>query len=325
MKRKIWKKITMVLMSAVLVISLGACASEPEKIVIGEGDWDSNAFHDQVVKVILEEGYGVETEIIIADTAVMISGLKNKTIDLALELWADNVPTYPEDIENGDYVKLATNFDDNVQGLYVPAYLVEGEDALLPDLKSVQDLPEYVEYFTDPENPDMGIIYGGPEGWSATAFLHNKMEAYGLDEHYNFKTIDSGATLNATLASAYAKGEPWLGYNWEPTWVMGLFDLVLLEDTPYSADDFAEGIGSFPSVDVQVVSTPEFVDEYPEITEFLKQYTTSSKLTSEALAYMQENEVEADVAAKWFLEEKQDIWADWVTEEAYDKIMAAIQ
>ncbi|PKM67647.1 MAG: ABC transporter substrate-binding protein [Firmicutes bacterium HGW-Firmicutes-2] len=325
MNWKIWKKITMVLMSAVLVISLGACASEPEKIVIGEGDWDSNAFHDQVVKVIIEEGYGVETDIIIADTAVMISGLKNKTIDLALELWADNVPTYPEDIENGDYVKLATNFDDNVQGLYVPAYLVEGDDALLPDLKSVQDLPDYVEYFIDPENPDMGIIYGGPEGWSATAFLHNKMEAYGLDEHYNFKAIDSGATLNATLASAYAKGEPWLGYNWEPTWVMGLFDLVLLEDTPYSADDFAAGIGSFPSVDVQVVSTPEFVEAYPEITEFLKQYTTSSQLTSEALAYMQENEAEADVAAKWFLEEKQDIWAGWVTEEAYDKIMAAIQ
>lgn len=324
MNQTLFRKITLVLMSALLILSLGACANEPDKIVIGEGDWDSNAFHDQVAKVIIEEGYGVETNIIIADTAVMIAGFKNKSIDLVLELWADNVPTYADDIANGSYVKLSTNFDDNYQGLYVPAYLVEGDDALLPNLKSVQDLPDYVEYFPNPENPNEGIIYGGPEGWAATEFLHNKMSAYGLDEHYNFKTIDSGATLNATLASAYAKGEPWLGYSWEPTWVMGLFDMVLLEDTPYSADDFAIGHGAFPSVDVQVASTPEFVNDYPEITEFLRQYTTSSDITSEGLAYMQENEVEADVAAKWFLKEKQDIWSNWVSEEAYEKILASL-
>ena len=319
-------RILLILLVAIFAVSLFAgCSAEEKTIVIGEGDWDSNAFHDQVVKIIIEEGYGVTTDIVTADTAVMISGLKTKDIDLSVELWSDNVPTYDDDIANGDYIELSINFDDNMQGLYVPSYVVEGDDAVAPDLKTVSDLKDYVHLFPDPEEPEKGIIYGGPEGWSATQFIHKKMEASGLDEYYNFKPIDSGATLAATIASAYGKGDPWLGYYWEPTWVLGLYDMYLLDDEEYSEENFNNGIGSFPTVDVTVVVSPEFEEEYPEIFAFLKNYKTSSAITSQGLAYMQENEVEADQAAKWFLSENEDLWKSWVTDEAYSKIMDAIQ
>lgn len=325
MKNKLIKRLITLVTVMLFVFVLSACTSEEKMIVIGEGDWDSNAFHDQVVKTIIEEGYGVKVDVVTADTAVMVSGLKTKDIDLALELWSDNIPTYQDDIANGDYVELSVNFDDNMQGLYVPSYLVEGDEAIVPDLKTVEDLKDYAHLFPDPENPEKGIIYGGPEGWSATAFLHNKMEAYGLDEYYNFKTIDSSATLSATLSSAYKKGEPWLGYNWEPTWIMGLYDMTLLEDSAYSAEDYKKGIGAFPSVNVMVVCTPEFKDEFPEIADFLSNYKTSSSLTSDGLAYMESNDVEADEAAKWFLNENEDLWKSWVTDEAYEKVKSAIQ
>lgn len=319
------KKVITMVMSLVLILSLSACSGQKEPIVIGEGDWDSNAFHDQVVKIIIEEGYGVETEIVTADTAIMVSGLKTQDIDVSMELWSDNVPTYDDDIAAGDYVELATNFDDNTQGLYVPTYMVEGDDAPAAGLVTVKDLKDYVDLFPDPENPDKGIIYGGPEGWSATAMLHNKMEAYGLDEFYTFKTIDSNSTLSATLSGAYEKGEAWLGYNWEPTWIMGMYDMTLLEDSAYSPEDFEQGIGAFPSVDVTVVATKGFEEEYPEVADFLSNYTTSSAITSQALGYMQANEVEADETAKWFLNENMDLWKPMVSDEAAEKIEAAIQ
>ncbi|MCG8502522.1 MAG: ABC transporter substrate-binding protein [Firmicutes bacterium] len=328
------RKMAGLLASIMLIFILTSCATDGENgkgatdekpIVFGEGDWDSNAFHDQVVKIIIEEGYGGQVDIVSADTAVMISGLKRKDIDVVLELWSDNVPTYQDDIKNGEYVELAVNFDDNMQGLYVPTYMVEGDNAIAPDLKTVEDLKKYAELFPDPEEPEKGIIYGGPEGWGATEFLHKKMKAYGLEEYFNFKTIDSSATLSATLASAYEKGQPWVGYNWEPTWIMGLYDLTLLEDTPYSAENYAKGVGAFASVDVMVVCANDFEERHPEIAGFLKNYTTSSSLTSAGLAYMQSNEVEADEAARWFLKENEDLWKSWVTEEAYGKIKKAIQ
>lgn len=313
---KLMKKLMILVAAIAIAFTISAC--EPEQtIVIGEGDWDSNAFHDQVAKIIIEEGYGVNVDVVLADTAVMVSSLKAGDIDLSMELWSDNIPTYEDDIRAGEYVYLSTNFDDNTQGLYIPTYLAEE----YPGLQTVQDLKDYADLFPNPEGGDKGIIYGGPEGWSATAMLHDKMEAYGLDEYYDFKTIDSTSTMNATLASAIANEEPWVGYNWEPTWVLGLYDLTLLEDSPYSPEDFEQGIGAFPSVDVNVVVNAEFEETYPEITEFLKNYETSSETTSEALAYMQENDVEAEAAAIWFLQENVDLWDSWVTDEAYDNII----
>lgn len=324
----ILKRVFSLVMVVSLLLALAGCGSSGEErrsITMGEGDWDSNAFQDEVIKIILENGYDVDVEIVTADTAVMISSLKTENLDVCVELWSDNVVTYEDDIANGDYVELGLNFNDNTQGLYVPRYLVEGADALAPGLKSVQDLMNYVDLFENPEDPDMGIIYGGPEGWSATEFMHKKMDEYGLSDVYEFKTIDSGATLAATLSGAYTKGEPWVGYYWEPTWVLGLYDMVLLEDSEYNADDFAQGIGSFPTVDVTVVSTQAFIDENPDLAEFFGNYHTTSAIINEALAYMQENEVEADEAAEWFLQERQDVWTDWVDDEVAAAVLEAVQ
>lgn len=303
-----------------IAITLSAC-KQPNVIIIGEGNWDSNAFHDQVAKIIIEEGYGIEVDVVPADTSIMVSGLKTNDVNLTMELWSENVLTYADDIANEEYVEVGTNFDDNAQGLYIPKYL-QLEN---PGLVSVMDLLDFPELFPNPEGGDLGIIYGGPEGWGASLHLHAKMIEYGLDELFTFKTIDSSATLNATLASAYAQEEPWVGYNWEPTWALGVYDMVLLEDSAYNPDDFANGIGSFSSVDVNIVVDNDFESSYPGVFAFLENYTTSSAITNSALAYMQENEVEADEAAIWFLLENTDLWESWVTADAYQDVLDAIQ
>jgi glycine betaine/proline transport system substrate-binding protein len=318
--RKMNKIFSLFLLITVVVV-LSACQSRGEEITFSEGDWDSNAFHNQVAKFIIENGYGVDVNIVLADTSIMVSALKAQNIDAALEIWSDNIPSYNNDLENNEYEQVSINFADNEQGLYIPAYLQEA----YPGLVSVTDLLDYAHLFPDPEGSDKSIIYGGPEGWAATIFLHDKMSFYGLDELYNFKTIDSGATLSATLASAYAQEKPWVGYNWEPTWIMGLYEMVLLEDSEYNPEDFAMGKGAFPSVDVTVVVRNEFQADYPEIYEFLSNYKTTSALTSEALAYMQENSVEADVAAIWFLNNYKELWSQWLPEDIYNKVIDALE
>lgn len=314
------KKILAITIAFFIVITLSACSTDPV-ITIGEGNWDSNTFHDQVVKIMIEEGYGVEVDVVPADTAIMLVGLKGKDINLVMEMWSENVVTYNEDITNGDYIEVGTNYDDNAQGLYIPRYLQEE----YPELVSVTDLLDYAYLFPNPEGGDLGIIYGGPEGWSATNHLYSKMEEYGLDAAYTFKSISSTAILNATLVSAYANEEAWVGYNWEPTWVLGIYDMVLLEDSAYSAEDFSNGIGAFPSVHVNINVDTDFEESYPEIFMFLENYETSSAIVNSALAYMQQNELQADDAAIWFLQEYTEIWEPWVTEDAYQNIMDSIQ
>lgn len=322
--RKIFNLLIVVLLFSAL-FSMSAC-KQTEKIVMGEGDWDSVIIHDQVAKYIIEKGYDVEVEIVAADTAMLIPALRNGDVDFSLEVWADNIVTYYDDVADGYYDELAVNFDDNAQGIYIPQYLKDE----LPQLVTVRDLidPDYVdsyiEMFRDPEDTSKGVIYGGPESWAATAFLNLKMEEYGLDQYFNFKTIDSTAALNTTLAAAYRDEEPWIGYNWEPTWIMGIYDMYLLEDDEYSEENFNAGIGAFPSVRVTVAATAGFDARYPEITEFLSNYETSTAITNAALAYMQENEASAEDTAIWFLDEYDSLWSTWVPSDVYDKVKATL-
>lgn len=314
------KKILGVFIALVAVVMLASCGTKQKELTIGEGDWDSNQVHDQIAKYIIENGYDVKVNIVLADTALLLSALKSNNVDVSLELWTDNIPSYDSDLEAGHYEEVSTNFADNKQGLYIPKYLQEQ----YPDLVSVEDLKRYSHLFDDPNGSGDQVIYGGPEGWAATEFMYQKVELYGLDEFYNFKTIDSNAILSATLKAAYDNELPWVGYNWEPTWIMGIYDMVLLEDSAYSEEDYAVGRGAFPSVDVTVVVRDGFKKDFPELYDFFSNYQTSTEITNKALAYMQENDVEAYEAAIWFLETYEDLWGTWVPEDVKTKVLDSL-
>ena len=64
---------------------------------------------------------------------------------------------------------------------------------------------------------------------------------------------------------------------------------------------------------------------YPEVFAFLGNYETSSAITNEALAYMRENEASSNETAIWFLLANTDLWENWVTAEAYQNVMDAIE
>lgn len=322
--KKLWKKLTVFTLAIVLVGTLAACngAGGPSTIEIGQGDWESNEFHDAVVSYIIENGYGIETNINSVDTSVLVQSLQTGDIDMTTEMWTDNVPSYRSDIEAGLYHELSTNFDDNWQGIYIPQYLADEN----PGLQTVQDLPDYTHLFPTADGGDLPVIYGGPSGWAITAFLQAKVENYGLDEYYEFRPLESTATLNTTLVSAYNNEEPWLGYNWEPTWIMGQLDMFLLEDeVPFDPDRVDEGIGLMPAIPVTATVTDGFHDEYPEVTAFLSNYETSSDITSDALSYMESEDASPDETAIWFLYNNQDLWSSWVTDEALDLIMTQLE
>lgn len=331
MNKKLISKITSLFLLTLGLFMLASCETDDsETILLGEASWASSIFHNRVAGYVLEHGFDVTVETQPTETAVMIATLPNGDIDVSLELWSDNVPTYADDIADGKYVEVATNFDDNTQGLYVPGYLQDNyEDfGLSEPILDVQDLlkDEVIALFEDPNDDSKGVVYGGPSSWSATAFLELKMETYGLDAEYNFEMINSGATLAAQIAGAFEKEEPIVSYYWEPTSLMGLYDLKLLDDTPYSVEDFEAGRGAFPTVDVNVVTRPGFAEDFPEVNLFLSKYETSSALTNAALGYMEENDATPEEAAIWFLQQN-DAWLQSVLADnpgVYELVKAAL-
>ena len=81
----------------------------------------------------------------------------------------------------------------------------------------------------------------------------------------------------------------------------------------------------FPPNDVVVAVHKDLPNQAKEVVGFLENYETSNELTESALDYMEENDVEPDEAANWWMKEHEDVWTKWVPEEVAEKVKASLQ
>lgn len=327
------RAVSILLLITIILTTIVGCSKEAKTdrvISFADAGWDSIRFHNAVAATIIEELWGYSWTEITGSTPVTHQGLLSGEIDVHMEIWSANIASYEEDKAEGRFQELSTNFNDNYQGIYVPRYVIEGDpergiEPLAPDLKYVWDLKDYPHIFKDDENPGMGRIYGAIPGWEVDQILYNKYLHYGLDENFIYFRPGSDASLAAAITAAYERGEPIAAYYWEPTWLLGMYDMVLLQDEPYNPDTYLEGETEIPPVNVTIGVSNDFYQEgHEEVVEFLSNYQTSSALTSEALAYMQETGADYIDTAKWFLQEHSELIDQWLKPEDAEKIKASL-
>jgi len=306
------------------VLLLGLCfackpASDKKMTIVACDDgWDSQKFHNAIAKLVIEHAYdGYELKYSTASSTMNWQSLKNSDVDIYIEQWIDTIPTFYEDVENGDIIVVSVIVEDSRQGIYVPRYVVEGDksrgiDPSTPDLKRIEDLLKYSHIFPDDENPSMGRLYGSIPGWMTDVVLHKKYQYLGLDKCYNYIRLGSEAALFMSLYSAYNLGIPWVGYCYEPTWVVGKLDLIKLEDVPFEQEAFLEGKTDFSTQELLNICSRQFPTKAPDILEFLKKYKTGSKILSEALAYLDETKATHDAAAVWFVKKNDHLIDSWL-------------
>jgi len=315
-----------------LALSFGSAAvAAPKQIVFTNNQWDSQMFHNELAKFVVENGFdGYEVEFSTGSSTLNWQGMINGDVDLDIESWTDNVATYTDDVARGDIVPLGVLVPDSAQGFYVPRYMIEGDSArsiepMTPDLKYVEDLVKYAGVFKDPENPSKGRIYGAVPGWMIDEIMYKKYLHYKLDAAgYNYFRLGSEAVLFASLASAYNLGDPWVGYIYVPTWIAGRLDLVLLDDAPYDPELFHDGACEIPKQALRVVCGRHFPEKAPELLDFFKKYQTGSASVSEALNYLEETKESHAKAAVWFLKKHDNALDEWLTQEQAKKVRDAL-
>lgn len=328
------KKISAIMTAGVLAVltacGVTGCNRKTGEITFADVGWDSVKFHNAVAGLIAEAAYGYTWKEVPGSSSIMHEAMLKGEIDVNMEEWTDNLATYEADLNQGRFRELGVNFGDNTQGLYVPRYVIEGDEErniapMAPDLKTVQDLKQYSHIFRDDENPSKGRIYGAIPGWDINEIMKKKVEYNDLDTDYIYFQPGSDAALAAAFTSAYEKGEPIVGYYWEPTWLTGKYDLVLLEDAPYTdAESYKEGKTACPSVRVTIGVSNAFYEQNEEFCGFLKNYHTSSALTSEALAHMQDTGDDYNATARWFLTEHDELLSQWLPVKEADKVRGAL-
>ena len=317
-----------------------AATCEIDRPIVFAGlDWDSSRIQVAVARHLLEHGYGCRTDSLPVSTLPAVAGLVRGDLDVMMEIWKRNVPeAWAKGLAAGSVVELGVNFDDAAQAWFVPRYLVEGDaerglEPLAPGLESVTDLPRYKELFRDPEEPAKGRFYNCAAGWECEVINTRKLVAYGLEEHYTNFRPGTGEALAAAIASAYERRRPVLAYYWGPTWVLGVFDLVALEEPPYDPEVWRELRDSprprrataYPPSEVVIGVHRDFHDAAPALVELFTRWKTSSAVVSELLVLMKEERMSEEEVARRFLATRPEVWSRWVPPEAAARVKASLR
>lgn len=318
------------------------CGGLGRPVVFGELDWESAQVATWIARHVLEAGFGCETTAIPGTVVPLYQGAIRGDVDVIMEVWTDNTPAqWTDALAEGTVQHAGVAFDDAVQGWYVPRYLVEGDpdrgiEASAPDLRSVFDIPRYKELFRDPEQPDKGRFYNCVIGWQCEVVNGVKLHAYELDDDLTNFRSGTGVALAAELEGAYRRGDPWLGYYWGPTWVLGQLDLYMLEEPPFTQEcwdaftalvdrpEEATFACAYPTSTAVVAIGSRFLEDAPDmVRSFLDAYHGNSAMLSRALAYMHARDATPDEAARNFLATEPDVWRQWLEAETADRVAAA--
>lgn len=345
-------RVLIALGAAVVLVALIITARPPARAPAGEAiricdtSFQSLWINNAIAKLIIEEGYEYPVEILTMTTPVFLQSLRSGQADLHMELWrVNNMDWYNEVTSSGEVIDLGPTYERSTQGFYVPRYVIEGDPergiaAMAPDLRSVFDLPRYKHVFQDPEDANKGLFVNSMIGWTCTEINRIKLHAYGLLEHYNLIEPGTPAAIDAAIAGAYQRGEPVVAYYWEPTWLVGTFDLVLLEEPEFDEAVWADILraigGEIPVEQVKAACAYEeisihkgihssLVDRAPEVVDFLRKMNVGTDPLNATAAYMESNDVEADEAALWYFREYQDRWREWLPEDVETRVEEALR
>jgi glycine betaine/proline transport system substrate-binding protein len=322
------------LFAAACICFIPAIAFSAEHVTFADLSWDSIQLHNRIAGFIFEHGYGKKVDYLFVDITPGLMGLERGDIDINMELWPTyNIEWWDKAREKGTVVDMGVNYGGATQGWYVPTYVIKGDpergiDPMASGLRAVDDLSEYWEIFRDPEHPKKGRFINGPTGWVAHDINLAKLEGYGLDRTFHPFSPGSGTALDTTIVTAYELGRPVLFYYWEPTWILGKFDMTRLEEPPYDEklwNSENKFLCTWLTATTYVVANSDFVRDNPVLAEVLRKYSTSLDQNQKALAWLQENGSDIERGAVWFLREYPEVWKSWIRGNNRESVIHKIQ
>ncbi|MCF7952956.1 MAG: hypothetical protein K9K78_02610 [Spirochaetales bacterium] len=197
----------------------------------------------------------------------------------------------------------------------------ETEISELESEVAVENLPElfypqYRDVFESGELPEENflkeVLYAGSQAWTALEYSESLFEAEELGSFFEQVVSQSGAEHALSLLEAYQQKRPWIGYYWSPSILFGSLDMVEVEGT------------DFPPISIRSLVHEDLREKAPELVEFFDKFSISTKNSSELLAVMDETGWESERVARWFLQNKTEIWSPWIGKDSQEMVKAAL-
>ncbi len=308
-------------------------------ISIADMNWPSATLMANVDKIILEEGYGCEIEMVAGATTTTFTSMNEKgQPDVAPELWINAVrePLFKAIDEGTLYSARKMPISGLGEGWWVPDYVLTNN----PDIKTVLDVIERPDLFPAKEDPSKGEFVGCPAGWGCQLSNINLFRAFNMEEK-GWILVDPGsqAGLDASMAKAVQRGDNWFGYYWSPTAPIEKYNMKLVPfGVPFAGEENWDGCiakaeqdcadpkpSAWTNSEVHTVVTSKFKESAgPDAMDYFEKRVFPGPIMNKMLVYMEDNQADGPDAAEEFLVEYEDVWTPWVPADIAEKIKASL-
>ena len=305
---------------------------------MAEMNWASAELMANVDKVILEEGYGCEVELVAGATMPTFTSMNEKgEPDVAGELWINAVrePLFKAMDEGRLMSAVEGPITQLGEGWWVPPHTAEKHPEIVGDINALLARPDL---FPHPEDPSKGAFVGCPAGWGCQLANANLYRAFDM-EAKGWLLVDPGsaAGLDGSMAKAAERGENWFGYYWSPTAMIGKYSMVPVDMGSWGGSENWDGCivkpeqecaapkpSSWTESEVHTVITADLADRAGPAVDYLQKRVFPGPIMNGMLVYMADEQAGGADAAIEFLIKHEDIWSGWVSAEAKAKIKASL-
>ena len=323
--------------AAVIAAALYSAHAEAAcgEVTIADMNWPSATLMANVDKLILKHGYGCDAELIPGDTMPTGTSMIEKgEPDIAPELWSNSFAAALKKgvAENRLRIAGRSLTDGGEEGFWVPKYMVEKN----PSLATIAGIKKNAKMFKHPEDPEKSAFIGCPAGWNCQITSGHLFKALKLAD-FGFELIDPGsaAGLDGSIAKAYERKQPWFGYYWAPTAILGKYEMVKVDfgsgidkehyDACISDADCADPKPTmYPPSPVHTVTSAGFAGKAPEAYAYLTKRAFTNAAMNKLLVWIDQNQADGDTAAIHFLKNHEAQWTAWVSAGVAAKVKSAV-
>jgi glycine betaine/proline transport system substrate-binding protein len=274
-------------------------------------------------------------ETIEMSTPIAQLSLAKGDVHVWTQMWQQNwLDNYNEEVAKGNIENLGMVYEGGPQMFIIPTWVHEEYN-----INTIFDMKDHWELFKDPEDTKKGAFINCIIGWQCAAINEVKMEAYGLTDYYNIISPGSAGAEEAAMAGPQKKQQPVFGYYWAPTALMGAYDWYILEEPEYDAEVWGKITAAKDNPSLRPLSeacayetlpidkgiNPSLHDMAPDVVTMLEKMVVGLQPINVTAAWSVENEVQDwEKAGIYYLENYEERWKTWVTDDAYKKIKAAL-
>ena len=338
-------KIKNIIISALVVLGFtsfsGIANAKCGKLVIAEQNWASAELMANVDKIILEEGYGCDVELVPGATMPTFTSMNDKgSPDMNPEQWANAVYTPLKKAVSEKRLIIANGAP--ITGLGEGWWLNPAALKKHPELKGMTavQILERPDLFPDKEDPSKGAFMGCPAGLGCQLATAKLFRAFEMEKK-GWKLIAPGsaAGLDGSIAKASDSNEPWFGYYWNPTSMVGKYNLQPVDfGVPFAGRDNWDNCITLAEQDcanpkptawtkseVNSIVTANFAKTGgKEALSYVEKRVFPGEVMNGMLVYMADNQAKGSDAAVEFLIKHEDVWTKWVSSSAAKKIKKSL-